>query len=88
MLLEIDKGKLFNIEELAMYDLTPYFKDIDEPNLYETIILNQNQQRKVEHIANNIYFSPPQYEALNFLENNDKVIDDAMHSPEVKAELS
>ena len=74
MLLEIDKGKLFNIEELAMYDLTPYFKDIDEPNLYETIILNQNQQRKVEHIANNIYFSPPQYEALNFLENNDKVI--------------
>lgn len=74
ILLEIDNGKKFNIEELAMYDLTPYFQDTDEPNLYETIILNKNEQRKVEHIADNIYFSPPQYEALNFLENNDKVI--------------
>ncbi len=74
ILLEIDNGKTFNVEELAMYDLTPYFKETNEPNLYETIILNKNEQRKVTHISDNICFSPPQYEALNFLENNDKVI--------------
>ena len=74
ILLEIDRGESFNVEELAMYDLTPYFKETDEPNLYETIILNKNRQRKVTHISDNIYFSPPQYDALNFLENNNKVI--------------
>ncbi len=74
ILLDIDSGKEFNIEDLAMYDLTPYFNESDEPNLYETIILNKNQQRKVTHINDNIYFSPPQYDALEFLENNDKVI--------------
>ncbi len=74
ILLDIDSGKNFNVEDLAMYDLTPYFKESDEPNLYETIILNKNHQRKVTHINDNIYFSPPQYEALKFLENNDKVI--------------
>ncbi len=74
ILLDIDSGKKFNIEDLAMYDLTPYFNESGEPNLYETIILNKNKQRKVAHIKDNIYFSPPQYEALNFLENYDKVI--------------
>lgn len=74
ILLDIDSGKNFNVEDLAMYDLTPYFNESDEPNLYETIILNKNQQRKVSHVNENIYFSPPQYDALNFLENNDKVI--------------
>ncbi len=74
ILLDIDSGKEFNVEDLAMYDLTPYFNESDEPNLYETIILNKNQQRKVTHINDNIYFSPPQYDALEFLENNDKVI--------------
>lgn len=74
ILLDIDSGKKFNIEDLAMYDLTPYFNETVEPNLYETIILNKNQQRKVSHINDNIYFSPPQYDALIFLENNDKVI--------------
>ena len=47
ILLDIDNGKNFDIEELAMYDLTPYFKEVEEPNLYETIILNKNKQRKV-----------------------------------------
>lgn len=74
ILLDIDSGKKYNVEDLAMYDLTPYFNESDEPNLYETIILNKNQQRKVTHINDNIYFSPPQYDALKFLENNDKVI--------------
>lgn len=74
ILLDIDSGKKFNVEDLAMYDLTPYFNEVDEPNLYETIILNKNQQRKVSHINDNIFFSPPQYDALKFLENNDKVI--------------
>lgn len=74
ILLDIDNGKKFNVEGLAMYDLTPYFNEADEPNLYETIILNKNQQRKVNHINDDIYFSPPQYDALIFLENNDKVI--------------
>lgn len=74
ILLDIDSGKEFNVVDLAMYDLTPYFNESDEPNLYETIILNKNQQRKVTHINDDIYFSPPQYDALNFLENNDKVI--------------
>lgn len=74
ILLDIDNGKNFDIEELAMYDLTPYFKEVEEPNLYETIILNKNKQRKVTHVSDNIFFSPPQYDALSFLENNDKII--------------
>lgn len=74
ILLDIDKGKQVDIEELAMYDLTPYIKEKEEPNLYETIILNKNYQRKVKHISNDIYFSPPQYEALTYLCENDKVI--------------
>lgn len=74
ILIGIDKGEKFNVEYLAMYDLTPYFNETSEPNLYETIILNKNQQRKIGCISDNIYFSPPQYDALNFLENNDNVI--------------
>lgn len=74
ILLDIDSGKEFNVEDLAMYDLTPYFSESDEPNLYETIILNKNQQRKVTHVNDDIFFSPPQYDALDFLKNNDKVI--------------
>ena len=74
ILLDIDKGSQVDIEELAMYDLTPYIKEKKEPNLYETIILNKNYQRKVEHISNDIYFSPPQYDALTNLYKNDRVI--------------
>lgn len=74
ILLDIDKGSQVDIEELAMYDLTPYIKEKKEPNLYETIILNKNYQRKVEHISNDIYFSPPQYDALTYLYKNDRVI--------------
>lgn len=74
ILLDIDRGKEFDVENLAMYDLTTYFNEPDEPNLYETIILNKNKQRKVTHINDDIYFSPPQNDALAFLENNDKVI--------------
>lgn len=74
ILLDIDKGSQVDIEELAMYDLTPYIKGKKEPNLYETIILNKNYQRKVEHISNDIYFSPPQYDALTYLYKNDRVI--------------
>ena len=44
ILLDIDSGKEFNVVDLAMYDLTPYFNESDEPNLYETIILNKNQK--------------------------------------------
>lgn len=74
LLLDIDKGETFNIEELAMYDLTPYIKETSEPNLYETIILNKNYQRKVRYINDDIYFSPPQYQALEFLSINNKII--------------
>lgn len=74
MLLDIDKGKNIDIEKLAMYDLTPYFNEVKEPNLYEMIILNKNYQRRVKHTSNNKYFSPPQYDALSYLCENDKVI--------------
>ena len=74
MLLDIDKGKHIDIEELAMYDLTPYFREIKDPSLYEMIILNKNYQRKVKHTSNNIYFSPPQYTAFSYLCENDRVI--------------
>ncbi len=75
MLEKLDKGQELSIIELGMYDLTPYFRnDIFDVSLSEAIMLNQNAERRVRHIENEIFFSPPQYNALNCLLNNDKVI--------------
>lgn len=74
LLLDIDQKKRVDNKELAMYDLTPYLKENNEPDLYETIIFNKNQQRKVEHSLKDIYFSAPQCEALQYLYDNDRVL--------------
>ena len=75
MLEEMDKGKKLSIIELGMYDLTPYF-DMDEfdVSLSESIMINRNLERKVEHVDNEIFFSPPQYEALKYFYEKDRVI--------------
>jgi hypothetical protein len=74
LLEELDKGGDVSIIELGMYDLTPYFKDKFDISLSEAIMLNKNIERKIEHIEKDIYFSPPQYRALNTLFTNDRVI--------------
>lgn len=74
LLEELDKGEDVSIIELGMYDLTPYFKDKFDISLSEAIMLNKNIERRIEHIEKDIYFSPPQYRALNTLFNNDRVI--------------
>lgn len=75
MLEKLDKGQELSIIELGMYDLTPYFNnDAFDVNLSEAIMLNKNAERKVEHIEENVFFSPPQYEALKCLYNMNKVI--------------
>lgn len=69
-----DNIEVTNIN-LAMYDLTPYYNEENCDNsLYEYILLNKNYQRKIEHVEKNIYFSPPQVDALNELIKNDRVI--------------
>ncbi len=75
MLEKLDKGQELSIIELGMYDLTPYFNnDAFDVNLSEAIMLNKNAERKVEHIEEEVFFSPPQYEALKCLYNMNKVI--------------
>jgi len=75
MLEEMDKGKKLSIIELGMYDLTPYF-DMDEfdVSLSESIMINRNLERKVEHVDSEMFFSPPQYEALKNFYEKDRVI--------------
>lgn len=74
LLEELDRGEDVSIIELGMYDLTPYFKDQFDVSLSEAIMLNKNLERRIEHIDNDIYFSPPQYRALKTLFDNDRVI--------------
>lgn len=71
----LDKGKDLSIIELGMYDLTPYFKaDRFDVSLSEKIMLNKNYERRIEHVSNELYFSPPQYKALECLLREDRVI--------------
>ncbi|MBQ8028187.1 MAG: DEAD/DEAH box helicase [Clostridia bacterium] len=72
---ELDQGKEVSNMELGMYDLTPYFKTDDfDMNLYESIMINKNFSRKIEHINDELYFSPPQYRALACLYEKERVI--------------
>ena len=72
---ELDEGKRLPIIELGMYDLTPYFQmDEFDISLSEKIMLNKNYERKIEHSFNELYFSPPQYKALECLLRENRVI--------------
>lgn len=75
MLERLDKGQELPIIELGMYDLTPYFRtDVFDVSLSEAIMLNKNAERRVGHVEEEIFFSPPQYDALKCLFQMDKVI--------------
>lgn len=75
MLEEMDNGEKISNIELGMYDLTPYFdRKIQDPSLSESIMLNKNEERKIAHSTLEIFFSPPQNEALKYLINHDRVI--------------
>ena len=72
---DLDQGKKVSIMELGMYDLTPYFNlDDFDMNLSESIMLNKNYSRKIGHVKEELYFSPPQFKALNCLYEKDRVI--------------
>ena len=72
---KLDKGKSVSIIELGMYDLTPYFStDEFDVSLSEAIMLNKNLERRIEHIDLELFFSPPQYKALEVLYEKDRVI--------------
>ena len=72
---ELDKGNEVPIMELGMYDLTPYFRTGEfDVNLSETIMLNKNYERKIEHLDKDLYFSPPQFRALKYLYEKDRVL--------------
>lgn len=72
---ELDKGKKVSIIELGMYDLTPYFRtDEFDVSLSESIMLNKNFERKIEHVDKELFFSPPQYRALECLFERNRVI--------------
>lgn len=71
----LDKGKQVSIIELGMYDLTPYFSEDEfDVSLPEAIMLNKNLERRIEHVDMELFFSPPQYKALEFLYEKDRVI--------------
>ena len=74
LLEELDKGVKVSNLDLGMYDLTPYFKDDFDVSLSEAIMINKNYERKVKHCEKNVYFSPPQYRALEKLKSNNRVI--------------
>ena len=74
LLMNLDAGKELSILELGMYDLTPYFKDDFDVSLTEAIMLNKNLVRGVRHLNNQIYFAPPQQDALEHLFKNNKII--------------
>lgn len=75
ILMDLDEGKDVSIMELGMYDLTPYFDTTNfDMNLSESIMINKNYSRKIEHIQEPLYFSPPQYKALEYLSKKDRVI--------------
>ena len=75
MLEKLDKGQELPIIELGMYDLTPYFRtDLFDVSLSEAIMLNKNAERRIGHVEKEMFFSPPQYDALKCLFQMDKVI--------------
>lgn len=75
LLEKLDKGEYVSTIELGMYDLTPYFNlNEEDANLSALIMLNRNYERKVEHTERELYFSPPQYDALKCLFEKDRVI--------------
>ena len=75
ILSDLDQGRDVSIMELGMYDLTPYFKtDSFDMNLSESIMVNKNYLRRIEHIGEELYFSPPQYKALKYLYEKERVI--------------
>ena len=75
MLIEMDNGIELTNTELGMYDLTPYFNlNIEDPGLIESIMLCKNKTREIEHTGPGLFFSPPQFEALEYLANNRRVI--------------
>lgn len=75
ILLQIDRGDKVDNSRLGMYDLTPYFKESYEDSLVEKIMYVKNENRRVKHLDDiDIYFSPPQEEALNFLKENERCI--------------
>lgn len=72
---ELDCGNDLSIMELGMYDLTPYFRtDEFDVSLSEKIMLNKNYERRIRHVSNELYFSPPQYKALECLFRENRVI--------------
>lgn len=71
----MDNGIELTNTELGMYDLTPYFNlNIEDPGLIESIMLCKNKTREIEHTGPGLFFSPPQFEALEYLANNRRVI--------------
>lgn len=75
LLQELDKGNELSIMELGMYDLTPYFNmNESEVNLSEAIMINKNYERRIEHVGKEMFFSPPQFRALQCLYEKDRVI--------------
>lgn len=75
ILQELDKGHDVSILELGMYDLTPYFDNNKfDVSLSEAIMLNKNSERKIKHINQDLFFSPPQYKALEYLFKNNRVV--------------
>lgn len=74
LLQELDKGRTPSIAELGMYDLTPYFKEKFDVSLSEAILLNKNSERRIDHLKDDFYLSPPQKKALDVLSENRRVI--------------
>ncbi len=71
----LDKGNHISTMELGMYNLTPYF-DMEkfDVSLTEAIMFNKNAERRIHHIDKPLYFSPSQYDALDCLHKNNRVI--------------
>ncbi len=74
LLMDLDAGENPSILELGMYDLSPYFKDDFNVSLTESIMLNKNLVRGVRHLNSEIYFAPPQQEAFESLNKENKII--------------
>lgn len=75
LLIQKDENKCLTNIDLGMYDLTPYFSPSQSPTLFEQIMLYENSQRQIRHISDKeIFFSPEQEDALNFISQKDNII--------------
>lgn len=76
LLQALDRGEKPKIIDLGMYDLTQYFNEGDnqEISITEMIMSNKNLERKINHVKEEIYFSPAQKKALDILQKEDRVI--------------